>query len=127
MSQKQLDSWAVTGMAEITPSLADSPIIRTYPTNYAQLDTESEGEAQFEVDTEDEEQHSISTRLNQNQQYMDQQITPSGRSAAWMLEPQTWKATEDTGVVLIKNQQHQICHTDFSIHLFTEIFKLLVL
>ena len=59
-------------MAEITPSLA-AHIIRTYPTDYAQSDTESDGVAQFEADTEDEEQHSISTRLQQNQQYMDQQ------------------------------------------------------
>ena len=28
-----------------------------------------EGEAQFEADAEDEEQHSISTRLQKNQQY----------------------------------------------------------
>jgi hypothetical protein len=50
-------------MAEITLSLADSHIIRTYPTDYARSNAESQGEAQFEVDTEDEEQHSISTRL----------------------------------------------------------------
>ena len=63
-------------MAEIPPSLPDAHIIRTYPRDYAASDTGSEGEAQFEVDTEDEEQHSISTRLQQNQQYMDQQIIP---------------------------------------------------
>ena len=89
-------------MAEITPSLG-AHIIRTYPTDYAQSDTESEGEAQFEVDTEDEEQHSISTRLRQNQQYMDQQITPpSGENSAWILEPQTWKTAEGSDVVLIR-------------------------
>ncbi|KAI8896739.1 hypothetical protein BC833DRAFT_527887 [Globomyces pollinis-pini] len=85
-------------MAEITPSLA-AHIIRTYPTDYAQSDTESEGEAQFEADTEDEEQHSISTRLQQNQQCMDQQITPP---SAWILEPQTWKTAEGSDVVLIR-------------------------
>jgi hypothetical protein len=50
--------------------MAEAQIIRTYPTNYDQSDTESEGEVQFEKDTEDEEQHSISTRLHQNQQYL---------------------------------------------------------
>ena len=90
-------------MAEITSVLAESHIIRTYPTDYAQSDTESEGEAQFEVDTEDEEQNSISTRLQQNQLYMDQQITPpSGENSAWKLEPQTWKTTEGSDVVLIR-------------------------
>jgi len=89
-------------MAEITPFLA-AHIIRTYPTDYAQSDTESEGEAQFEADTEDEEQHSIFTRLQQNQLYMDQQITPpSGENSAWILEPQTWKTAEGTDVVLIR-------------------------
>jgi hypothetical protein len=90
-------------MAEITPSLADSHIIRTYPKDYAQSDTESEGEAQFEVDAEDEEQNSISTRLQQNQQYMDQQITPpSGENSAWILEPQAWETAEGSDVVLIR-------------------------
>jgi len=90
-------------MAEITPSLADSHIIRTYPEDYAQSDTESEGEAQYEVDTEDEEQNSISSRLQQNQQYMDQQITPpSGENSAWILEPQAWKTAEGSDVILIK-------------------------
>lgn len=66
----------------MAPSLA-AHIIRTYPTDYAQSDTESEGEAQLEADTEDEEQHSISTRLRQNQLYMDLQITPpSGENSA---------------------------------------------
>ena len=90
-------------MAEITPSLADSHIIRTYPKDYAQSDTESEGEAQFEVDTEDEEQNSISSRLQQNQQYMDQQITPtSGENSAWIFEPQAWETAEGSDVVLIR-------------------------
>ncbi|KAH6568570.1 hypothetical protein BASA62_005367 [Batrachochytrium salamandrivorans] len=67
-------------MAENTPSLADAHIVRTYPNDYAPSDTESEGEAQFEVEVEDEEQNSVSTRLEQNQLYMDRQITaPSGR------------------------------------------------
>ena len=90
-------------MAEIVPSLADSHIIRTYAKDYAQSDTESEGEAQFEVDSEDEEQNPISTRLQQNQQYMDQQITPpSGENSSWILEPQTWKTAEGSDVVLIR-------------------------
>ena len=90
-------------MAEITPWLADSHIIRTYPKDYAQSDTESEGEAQFEVDAEDEEQNSISARLQQNQQYMDQQITPpSGENSAWILEAQAWKTAEGSDVVLIR-------------------------
>ena len=90
-------------MTEIIPSLADSHIIRTYPKDYAQSDTESEGEAQFEVDTEDEEQNFISTRLQQNQQYMDQQISPpSAENSAWILEPQNWKTAEGSDVVLIR-------------------------
>ena len=101
-------------MAEITPSLADSHIIRTYSNDYAQSDTESEGEAQFEVDSEDEEQNSISTRLQQNQQYMDQQITPpSGENSAWILEPQAWETAEGSDVVLIRkptasNMSHRL-------------------
>ncbi|KAH9246143.1 hypothetical protein BASA81_016338 [Batrachochytrium salamandrivorans] len=90
-------------MAENTPSLADAHIVRTYPNDYAPSDTESEGEAQFEVEVEDEEQHSVSTRLEQNQLYMDRQITTtSGETSAWVLEPQTWKTTEGTDVVLIR-------------------------
>ncbi|KAK6095664.1 hypothetical protein MT418_004341 [Batrachochytrium dendrobatidis] len=80
-------------MAEIAPSLSDAHIVRTYPKDYAALDTESEGEVQFEVDIEDEEQYSIATRLVQNQEYMDQQITPP---SAWILEPQPWQTTEGT-------------------------------
>jgi hypothetical protein len=101
-------------MAEITPSLPDAHIIRTYKRDYAASDTESEGEAQFEVDTVDEEQHSISTRLEQNQQYMDQQITPPpGETSAWVLEPQSWTTTENTPVVLIRkptasNMSHRL-------------------
>ncbi|KAH6581814.1 hypothetical protein BASA60_002230 [Batrachochytrium salamandrivorans] len=90
-------------MAENTPSLADAHIVRTYPNDYAPSDTESEEEAQFEVEVEDEEQHSVSTRFEQNQLYMDRQITaPSGETSAWVLEPQTWKTTEGTDVVLIR-------------------------
>jgi len=39
-------------MAETIPSLPDAHLVRTYPKDYADTDTESEGEAQFEVDTE---------------------------------------------------------------------------
>jgi hypothetical protein len=63
-------------MAEIIPSLADSHIIRTYPKDYTQSDTETEGEAQLEVDNEDEERNLISEGLQQNQLYIDQQISP---------------------------------------------------
>lgn len=77
--------------------------IRRYPTDYAQSDTESEGEAQFEADTEDEELLSISTRLQQNQLYMDQQINPpSGEISAWILESQSWKTADGSNVVLIR-------------------------
>ena len=41
-------------MAQVTP-LPDAHLVRTYPKDYADTDTESEGEAQFEIDTEDEE------------------------------------------------------------------------
>ncbi len=51
------------------------------------------------MDTEDEEQHSIPTRFQQNQQYMDLQISPP---SAWILEPQDWQSTEGTDVVLIR-------------------------
>ena len=97
-----------------TPSLPDAHIIRTYPNNYAASDTESEGEAQFEVDTEDEEEHAISTRLRQNQEYMDEQIAPpSGENSAWILEPQTWQTSDGTDVVLIRkptasNMSHRL-------------------
>ena len=106
-------------MAETIPSLADSHIIRTYPKEYSQSDTESEGEAQFDVDTEDEEQNSISTRLQQNQLYMDQQITPlSGENTAWILEPQIWKTAEGSDVVLIrKPTASNLSHTSQSIHI----------
>ena len=99
-------------MGDITPALPDAQIIRTYTKDYAASDTESEGEAQFEVDTEDEEQYSISTRLEQNQQYMDQQMTTSsGESSGWVLEPQSWTTTEGTPVVLIrKPTASNMCH-----------------
>jgi hypothetical protein len=81
--------------------LAESHIIRTYPNDYAQSDTESE--AQFEEDSEDEDQTSIATRLMENQLYMDQKITPpSEENSAWKLEPQTWKTAEGANVVLIR-------------------------
>jgi hypothetical protein len=100
-------------MAEMTHSLAESHIIRTYPNDYAQSDTESEGEARLEVVTENEEDHSISMRLQQNQQYMDQQITPPSGNSTWVLEPQTWSATENSPVVLIRkptasNMSHRL-------------------
>ena len=66
------------------------------------------------MDTEDEEQNSISARLEQNQQYMDQQINPpSGENSAWKLETQTWKTTENRPVVLIRkptasNMSHRL-------------------
>jgi hypothetical protein len=66
------------------------------------------------VETKEEEQHSISTRLQQNQQYMDHQITPpSGENSAWILEPQPWQATKGTDVVLIRkptasNMSHRL-------------------
>ena len=92
--------------------LADSHIIRTYKVDYAQSsDTESETEAEFEADTVDEQQ-SIATRLEQNQQFMDEQITPpSGENSAWILETQAWNSTEDN--VLIRkptasNQSHRL-------------------
>jgi hypothetical protein len=105
-----------SAMAEIpAPSLPDAHIVRTYPKDYAASDTESEGEAHFEVDTiEEEEQHSISRRLQQNQEYMDQQTTPlAGENSGWMLEPQSWETTEGTPVVLItqpaaSNMSHRL-------------------
>lgn len=66
------------------------------------------------MDGEDEDEHSISTRLEQNQLYMDQQITlPSGENSARILEPQTWKTAEGLDVVLIRkptasNLSHRI-------------------
>jgi hypothetical protein len=102
-------------MAEVPPSLPDAHIVRTYPKDYAASDTESEGEAHFEVDTvEEEEQHSISSRLQQNQEYMDQQITPpSEENSAWILEPRSWETSEGTPVVLIRqpaasNMSHRL-------------------
>ncbi|KAH6569740.1 hypothetical protein BASA62_004662 [Batrachochytrium salamandrivorans] len=68
-------------MAENTPSLADAHIVRTYPNDYAPSDTESEGEAQFEVEVDDEVEE---------------------RPLLGLLEPQTWKTTEGTDVVLIR-------------------------
>ena len=90
-------------MAEVKLSLTDTRPVRIYPKDYADTDTESEGEAQFEVDTEDEEQYPITTRLQQNQQYLDNQITPkSGVPSAWLLKPQSWKTTEGKIVELVR-------------------------
>ncbi|KAJ2993465.1 hypothetical protein HDV02_002408 [Globomyces sp. JEL0801] len=104
LAVQTLRNWilAATMLATETTGIP-SHIIRTYPTDYAQSDTESDGEAQFEVDTEDEDQLSPSIGLEQNQRYMDQQISlPSGENSAWILEPQTWKTAEGSDVVLIQ-------------------------
>ena len=83
-------------MSQIAPTLADSHMVRIYPGDYAPSDTESEREVQFEADEQDEDLVSISTRLWQNGQYMDEQIS------AWMLKRQTWNTTEDDPVILIR-------------------------
>ena len=89
-------------MAE-APSLANSHIIRTYRTDYAQSDTIAEQEVQFEVVLGDDEEHAIPNRLEQNQRYMDRQITPPlGENSAWILEPQTRQTADGTGVILIR-------------------------
>ena len=81
-------------------------MIRTYLDNYAASETGSEGEVQFEVGSKeisDEDLISISARLDQNQQYMDEQLAlPTGHASAWLLEPQAWQTTEGTDVVLIR-------------------------
>ncbi|MFN7882021.1 MAG: hypothetical protein ACK5PF_03270, partial [bacterium] len=103
-------------MAEIPSSLPGTLIIRTYPKDYAASDTQSEGEAQFEfeADTEEEEQYSISTRLEQNREYMDHQIASSSRgNFVWICETQSWQTTDGTAVVLIRqptasNMSHRL-------------------
>ena len=95
-------------MLNIAPLLPDAHLVRTYPGDYAETDTETdtetEGELHYEEDTENEELISVSTRLEQNQQFMDRQVTSlSGENSGWILEPQLWKTTEDTQVILIKN------------------------
>ena len=99
-------------MAETTPTLPDAHIVRTYSECYATTDTESEGEARFEASSGDadrqdisvileEDRQDISVRLEQNQQFMDRQINPtSGESSSWILEPQSWKTTESSEVIL---------------------------
>ena len=91
-------------MANITPRLPfpGGQVIRYYQKDYAGTDTESEGEAPFETDTEDEEQYSISARLQQNQQYMDRQISPESGGSSWILESQPRTTSEGTNVVLIR-------------------------
>jgi hypothetical protein len=90
-------------MAEIIPSLPDARLVRIYAKDYVESDTDSEGLAQFESDKEDEEIYSISKRLQQNQEYMDRQITPSSvESSTLLLERQDWKTTEGTDVVLVR-------------------------
>ena len=91
-------------MAEISTLLGDPHIVRTYPADYAQSETEQEGEAQFEgavdAENENEEQNSISTRLEQNQEYMDQFTDPPpGKTSSWELERQAWLVL-DTGIEL---------------------------
>jgi len=90
-------------MQRILPTLADASIVRTYPENYAGTDSESEEEAQFEGDAEDTVHCPILTRLHQNRQYMDNQITPvNGQPSAWVLEPQNWPTSQGTNVVLVR-------------------------
>jgi hypothetical protein len=89
-------------MADIPPSLPNARIIRVYPNDYAQSDTESEGDAQYEEVTEGGEQQSISARLQQNQLYMDQQIAPPSGESSWILVPQSWTTTEGSPVILIR-------------------------
>lgn len=67
-------------ISDAAPSLPSAHIIRTYPKDYAESDTESEAEVQFEVDTVNE-----------------------GKSSAWILEHQYWNTTENTPFVLIRN------------------------
>ena len=51
----------------------------------------------------EKEQHSISTRFEQNQLNMDQQIaSTSGKNSAWLLKPETWKTAEGSDVALIR-------------------------
>ena len=90
-------------MAEVAPSIPNAHYIRVYPDNYAASETGSEGEPHFEMDSQDEDLISISTRLDQNQQYMDKQLAlPTGHASDWLLEPQAWQTTEGTDVVLIR-------------------------
>ena len=90
-------------MPEVRLSSTETRPVRIYATDYADSDNESEREAQSEVDSENEEQYSISTRLQQNQQYMDNQITPpSGQRSNWVLEPQSWTTSDGIKVVLVR-------------------------
>jgi hypothetical protein len=111
-------------MSEIRPSIAGShTTVRTYPEDYGASDTESEHDAQFENETEDEETHSVQTRLLQNQQYMDQQITSQlGARSAWALEPQHWKADDDSDVILIrKPTASNLSHRLLNPHIYRNI------
>jgi hypothetical protein len=111
-------------MSEIRPSIAGShTTVRTYPEDYAASDTESEHDAQFENETEDEETHSVAARLLHNQQYMDQQITSQpGARSAWVLEPQNWKADDDSDVILIrKPTASNLSHRLLNPHIYRNI------
>jgi hypothetical protein len=101
-------------MAEIVPVLPNlNLVVRTYPNDYAETNTESEGEAQFQ-DSAAEEDDDISARLKQNQDYLDLQITSSlnqdyldlkitsSLGERWLLETQTWKTSDGTDVVLVR-------------------------
>jgi hypothetical protein len=94
-----------TEMAEFKSSSTDAHVIRTNPEDYARSDTGSEGKAQYEEQSEDEAQHvSVSTRLEQNEEYMDRQVTSHlGVNFFWVLEPKAWKTTEGSDVVLIRH------------------------
>lgn len=91
-------------MAEIIqPTSPSAHSVRTYLTDYAGAGTDSEGEAQFALDSEDEELHSVATRLQQNREFLENQITPpQGERTSWILEPQPWLASKDIDVVLVR-------------------------
>ena len=94
-------------MTERSPKVG-SLTIRTYKEDYAMSDSGSENQAQFESEignTDDEEdvEATMDERLELNQQYMDEQISPSsGGISTWLLAPQNKITTEGTQVVLIR-------------------------
>ena len=59
-------------------------LVCPYSKDYFKSGTESEGEYQFEMDTENENHITISTRLQQNQHFMNQKVSSS--ITAWLLE-----------------------------------------
>jgi hypothetical protein len=114
-------------MGEIRPSIAGlHTTVRTYPEDYAASDTESEHDPHFENETEDEETISVPARLLQNQQYMHQQITShKGEPSAWVLEPQNWKADDDSDVILIrKPTASNLSHRVLNPHIYRNIQNL---